>query len=55
LLCSHGTQTVELVVSLRSTLQALGVATVLVQGGILALPLGDVLLHLSETIARHFG
>jgi hypothetical protein len=54
LLLSHSGKAVELVVSCSSTLEALSVATVLMQGGIFALLLRNVLLHFTEAIARHF-
>ena len=53
LLFSDGGQPIELVVSRCGALQSAVVAAVLVQGGVLALLLRYVLLHLAETVARH--
>ena len=53
LLFSHRGQTVELVITLRSTLKTARVATVLVESDVLPLLLGDVLLHLAQAVAHH--
>ena len=54
LLFSYSRQAVKLIVTLCSTLETVCVSAVLMESDILALLLGDVLLHFAQAVTRHF-